>query len=35
VGVAITKGREQILLNEVLINDYVDKNLLNLMAKHQ
>ena len=25
-GVAITKGREQILLNEVLISDYVEKN---------
>ena len=25
-GVAITKGREQILLSEILINEYVDKN---------
>ena len=32
-GVAITKGREQILLNEVLINDYVDKKYTKLDVK--
>ena len=32
-GVAITKGREQILLNEVLINNYVDKNYTKLDVK--
>ena len=32
-GVAITNGREQILLNEVLINDYVDKRYTKLDGK--
>ena len=32
-GVAITKGREQILLNEVLINDYVEKKYTKLDVK--
>ncbi len=32
-GVAITKGREQILLNEVLIENYVDKNFTKLSSK--
>ena len=32
-GVAITKGREQILLNEVLIESYVDKNFTKLSTK--
>ena len=32
-GVAITKGREQILLNEVLINNYVDKKYTKLDVK--
>ena len=32
-GVAITNGREQILLNEVLINDYVDKGYTKLDGK--
>ena len=32
-GVAITKGREQILLNEVLINEYVDKKYTKLDGK--
>ena len=32
-GIAITKGREQILLNEVLINDYVDKKYTKLDVK--
>jgi chloride channel protein, CIC family len=32
-GIAITKGREQILLNEVLINDYVDKKYTKLDIK--
>ena len=32
-GVAITKGREQILLNEVSINDYVDKKYTKLDFK--
>ena len=32
-GVAITNGREQILLNEVLINDYVDKKYTKLDVK--
>ena len=32
-GIAITKGREQILLNEVLINDYVDKKYTKLNIK--
>ena len=32
-GVAITKGREQILLNDVLIESYVDKNFTRLSTK--
>jgi len=32
-GVAITKGREQILLNEILINDYVDKRYTKINIK--
>jgi chloride channel protein, CIC family len=32
-GVAITKGREQILLNELSINDYVDKKYTKLDVK--
>ncbi|MDC0976028.1 chloride channel protein [Alphaproteobacteria bacterium] len=32
-GVAITKGREQILLNEILINDYIDKRYTKLNIK--
>ena len=32
-GVAITKGREQILMNEVLINEYVDKKYTKLDGK--
>ncbi|MDC1357608.1 chloride channel protein [Pseudomonadota bacterium] len=32
-GVAITKGREQILLNEVLIENYVDKNFTKLSTE--
>ena len=32
-GVAITKGREQILLNEILIDEYVDKNFTKFNSK--
>ena len=32
-GVAITKGREQIILNEALIKDYVDNNYTKLNSK--
>ena len=32
-GVAITKGREQIRLNEALIKDYVDNNYTKLNSK--